>query len=133
MVTHILDTNICIYLIKKHPPRVFEKFTLFSTKSIGISSISVAELMYGVSKSDNPEKNLDALEDFLEPLNILDFDYNAAAEYGPIKNRLFKMGTPISPFDMLIEAHAKSLNLILVSNNLKEFNRVEGLLTENWV
>lgn len=89
--------------------------------------------MYGVNKSSLPEKNREALEQFLRPLEILDFNYEATVQYGAIRSYLEKKGMPIGPLDTFIAAHAQSLNVILVSNNLKEFSRVEGLLTENWI
>ena len=128
----ILDTNICIYIIKKKPAQVFEKFKGLPLGSVGISSITLAELEYGVKKSSQPEKNQIALKQFLIPLEILDFDTNAAAEYGKIRTDLERNGTPIGPLDTLIAAHVKSLELILVTNNEKEFKRVAGLQIENW-
>jgi tRNA(fMet)-specific endonuclease VapC len=129
---YLLDTNICIYIIKKKPIKVFEKFRDLSFGSIGISSITLAELQYGIMKSSNPEKNQEALDKFLTPLEILDFDYNATIVYGMIRAELEKKGTPIGPLDTLIASHAKSLDLILVTNNEKEFNRINGLKIENW-
>ena len=128
----ILDTNICIYIIKKKPAQVFEKFKGLPLGSVGISSITLAELEYGVKKSAQPEKNQIALNQFLIPLEIVDFDTNAATEYGKIRTDLERNGTPIGPLDTLIAAHVKSLELILVTNNKKEFKRVAGLQIENW-
>ena len=133
MISYLLDTNICIYLIKRKPPAVFERFQTLEPGSIGISSITVAELHYGVSKSSFPEKNNNALENFLIPLEILDFSYEAAVTYGKIRARLEADGKTIGPLDTLIGAHALSLNTILVTNNLKEFSRIDGLKTENWI
>ena len=133
MITYLLDTNICIYIIKRKPLEVFARFQMLSPGSIGISSITVAELVYGVNKSSFPEKNQDALQQFFLPLEILDFGNNAAIHYGNIRSKLEKNGTPIGPLDTLIGAHALSLNATLVTNNLKEFSRIEGLLTENWI
>ena len=100
--------------------------------SVCISTITLAELQYGVRKSAQPEKNQLALSQFLIPLEIVGFDLKAAVEYGEIRATLEKDGTPIGPLDTLIAAHAKSLNLILVTNNEKEFKRVAGLEVENW-
>jgi tRNA(fMet)-specific endonuclease VapC len=100
---------------------------------IGISTLSIAELDYGARKSANPEKNLSALGQFLIPFEIFNFDYNATVEYGKIRSALEKNGTPIGPIDTLIAAHAKSMNFILVTNNEREFQRVEQLEVENWV
>jgi tRNA(fMet)-specific endonuclease VapC len=130
---YILDTNICIYLIKRKPASVIEKFNQQPLGGIGISSITLAELQYGVSKSMMPDKNQHALNSFLLPLEIVHFDENAATEYGKIRNELEKNGAPIGPLDMLIASHAKSLNAILVTNNEKEFKRIKGLKIENWV
>jgi tRNA(fMet)-specific endonuclease VapC len=129
---YILDTNICIYIIKQKPVQVFEKFKNLPLGSVGISIITFAELQYGVRKSAQPEKNQLALNQFLIPLEIFDFDINAAVEYGRIRTNLEKLGTPIGPLDTLIAAHAKSLKLTIVTNNEKEFKRVEGLEITNW-
>ena len=129
---YILDTNICIYIIKKKPSQVFEKFKDLPLGSVGISSITLAELAYGVKKSVQSEKNHIALNQFLVPLDIIEFDANAAIEYGIIRAELERAGTPIGPLDMLIASHAKSLDLTLVTNNEKEFKRVDGLAIENW-
>ena len=129
---YLLDTNICIYIIKKRPINVFEKFRSLSVGSIGISSITLAELQYGIMKSSNPEKNQEALDKFLTPLEILDFDYKATTEYGKVRADLEKKGTPIGPLDTLIASHAKSLDLTLVTNNEREFDRISGLKIENW-
>lgn len=129
---YLLDTNICIYIIKKKPEIVLEKFKTFHLGSIGISTITLAELQYGIRKSSNPDKNLMALNQFLIPLEIIDFDYKATIEYGLIRTELEKKGTPIGPLDTLIGAHALSLGLTIVTNNKKEFERIEGLKIENW-
>lgn len=129
---YLLDTNICIYIIKKRPDKVLQKFEGLSLGSVAISSITLAELHYGIMKSSNPEKNQEALDKFLTPLEIVDFDYFATLEYGRIRAELEKNGTPIGPLDTLIAAHAKSLNLTLVTNNEKEFQRIQELKIENW-
>ena len=129
----ILDTNMCIYIIKKRPLQVFQKLKSLSLGQVGISSITLAELEFGVQKSLHPEKNKGALTQFLIPLEIFDFDSNAAFEYGIIRTDLERKGTIIGSMDLLIAAHVKSIGFILVTNNEKEFNRVEGLKIENWV
>ena len=129
---YILDTNICIYIIKQKPVQVFEKFKNLPLGSVGISIITFAELQYGVRKSAQPEKNQSALNQFMVPLEIFDFDVNAAIEYGRIRTSLEKLGMSIGPLDTLIAAHAKSLKLTIVTNNEKEFKRVEGLEIANW-
>lgn len=129
---YLLDTNICIYLIKQKPPRVLTRFQTLSLSDIGISSITVAELEYGVSKSQNQEKNRSALMQFLIPLEIVEFDQAAAAFYGVIRSDLERQGLVIGAMDMLIAAHALSLGVTLVSNNVREFSRVSNLSIENW-
>lgn len=129
---YLLDTNICIYIIKKKPAEVFGKFKNLTIGDVGISSITLAELQYGIEKSSNPEKNRDALEKFLTPIEIIDYGYEATFEYGKIRAELEKKGVPIGPLDMLIASHAKSLDVILVTNNVREFERIAGLRIENW-
>ena len=119
-------------IIKKKPAQVFEKFKKLPLGSVGISSITLAELEYGVKKSGQPEKNQLALNQFLIPLEVVNFDSKAAVEYGIIRSNLEKSGTPIGPLDTLIAAHRISLELTLVTNNEKEFRRVIGLKIENW-
>jgi tRNA(fMet)-specific endonuclease VapC len=131
-MSYMLDTNICIYIIKQKPEKVLQKFNSISIDELNLSVITIAELEYGARKSSNPEKNLAALHQFLLPFNLLDFDYNAVIEYGIIRADLEKKGTPIGSLDTLIAAHAKSLNYILVTNNEREFARVNGLQIENW-
>ncbi len=129
----MLDTNICIYLIKQQPPSIIERFLAHPVGDIGISSITVAELAYGVSKSRQSSKNRHALEQFLAPLQVAGFDQAAAWSYGRLRGQLEAKGTPIGSMDMLIAAHALSLEVRLVSNNVREFQRVPGLRLENWV
>ena len=129
---YLLDTNICIYIIKKKPPNVLRKFKTLKLGDIGISSITVAELRYGVEKSKYGARNRRAVEQFLTPLAIADFDAKAAQTYGQIRATLEAKGTPIGPLDTLIAAHALSLGVTLVTNNIKEFSRVPGLKLENW-
>lgn len=129
----LLDTNICIYIIKKKPKQVIDMFLTLPIGSVGISSITLAELQYGIAKSINVEKNREALEKFLTPFEVLDFDQNAANCYGDIRAELERRGTPIGSLDMLIAAHARSLDVILVTNNEKEFVRIVDLKIENWV
>jgi len=130
---YLLDTNICIYIIKKKPIKVLKKLKTKSKNEIYISSITIAELEYGVAKSDYPEKNKISLIEFLSIFNILNFDDNDAVEFGMIKAGLTKKGRIIGPMDLLIAAQAKSKKLILVTNNIKEFERVTDIKIENWV
>jgi tRNA(fMet)-specific endonuclease VapC len=128
----MLDTDICIYIIKRRPPLVLDRFSAFPVKDIGISSITLAELEYGATKSAQPRKNREALEEFVSPLDIAGFDRDAAEAYGRIRTALEKKGLPIGAMDMLIAAHALSLGVSLVTNNETEFRRVSGLRVENW-
>ena len=130
---YMLDTNICIYIIKQKPKSVIDKLKKMKNANICISSITYSELLYGAEKSSNIAKNLLALTMFLSNIEILSYDESASIDYGIIRSKLEKQGKIIGPLDMLIAAHAKSLNIILVSNNLKEFERVDGLKLENWV
>lgn len=129
---YLLDTNICIYIIKKKPQVVLKKLKSRSPNEIFISSITVAELEYGVAKSDYPEKNKLSLIEFLSIFNILSFDDRDAVEFGTIKAHLSRKGKIIGPMDLLISAQAKSKNLVLVTNNVKEFERIPDLRIENW-
>ena len=129
----LLDTNICIYIIKQKPVKVLQKFNAYQVGDIGISAITVAELEFGVQKSQFPTRNQQALEQFLLPLKIVDFDHTAAIVYGDIRSALEKQGTPIGSLDTLIAAHVLSLQTTLITNNVKEFNRVPNLQIENWV
>jgi tRNA(fMet)-specific endonuclease VapC len=129
----MLDTDICIYLIKQHPPSALEQFLTHPVGDIGISSITVAELEYGVSKSLHATKNRTALAQFLSPLEVASFDREAAAAYGRLRATLERKGMPIGSMDLLIAAHALSLAVRLVTNNAREFRRVPGLRVENWI
>ena len=132
-MNYLLDTNICIYIIKQKPKSVLSRFANISPLDIGVSTITVAELEYGVAKSLFPQQNRAALQKFLSPLNIYDFDANAGVLYGLLRSKLESKGATIGSLDMLIAAHALSLNCTLVTNNTREFERVEGLEIENWV
>lgn len=131
-MTYMLDTNICIYSIKKKPPQVLQRLRQNIDSGLCISAITLAELEYGVAKSAFPERNTVALLQFLAILDVLPFDNFAAVEYGKICAYLQRSGTPIGTMDTLIAAHAKANQLILVTNNIKEFVRVPGLRAENW-
>lgn len=129
----LLDTNICIYIIKKKPMDVLRILKKKAKKDIFISSITIAELEYGVAKSMYPEKNKISLIEFLSIFNILNFDDKDAVEFGAIKSKLEKSGKIIGPMDLLLSAQAKSKKLTLVTNNIREFERIDGLKIENWV
>lgn len=128
---YMLDTNMCIYAQKKNP-NVLAKIKDNRESGILISSITLAELVYGVKASAAIEKNTIALMKFLTIVNVLPFDNSAAYEYGDICADLRKKGTPIGNMDMLISAHARSESLIVVTHNTREFERVEGLQLEDW-
>jgi len=128
----MLDTNICIYIIKQKPPVVLEHFRDYQVGDIAISSITLAELRYGVAKSHYRDKNARALDEFILPLEILPFDEAATTAYGEIRAALEKAGTPIGSMDLLIAAHAASLGVTLVTNNTREFSRVPGLTVVDW-
>jgi tRNA(fMet)-specific endonuclease VapC len=130
---YMLDTNICIYIIKRKPQAVIERFLHTDISQIGISSITLSELMYGVSKSSKPGQNLTALVQFMAPLEILPYGEDAAQYYGDLRVHLEKQGTPIGSLDMLIAAHVLSTACTLVTNNEKEFTRIPNLRIENWV
>ena len=129
---YLLDTNICIYLINERPKKVLAHFKRHSLGDIGISSITASELAFGVAKSAS-SKNSAALEAFLLPLNVVDYDAGAAMIYGDIRATLERQGKTIGPLDMLIAASALSRQLILVTNNEKEFRRISKLKVENWL
>ena len=129
----MLDTNTCIYIIKRKPPDVIERFNQTAISQIGISSITLSELLYGVSKSSKPEQNQMALTQFVAPLVISPYADEAAQYYGDLRAHLEKQGTPIGSLDMLIAAHALSIACTLVTNNEKEFIRIPNLKIDNWV
>lgn len=132
MLKYMLDTNIAIYVIKRRPIAALEKFNKHASQMC-VSSITVAELIHGAEKSQNSQQAFAVVEDFLSRLSVLDYDYSAAGHYGDIRANLERKGTPIGVNDLHIAGHARSAGLILVSNNLREFERVEGLRLDNWV
>ena len=127
----MLDTNICVYVINTRPPGVLQQFLAHEDQGLGVSAVTVAELWFGVRKSGS-RRNLSLLEQFLAPLEIAEFGAVAAQAYGEVRNTLEKKGTPIGPLDTQIAAHALSLGVTLVSNNLREFKRVPKLQLANW-
>ena len=124
---YMLDTNICIYAIKQRPEQVFIRLQEHDPKEICISSVTYAELVHGVEKSQAIEKNRLALALLLANIEIVSFDSLAAESYGKIRADLEKAGTPIGPLDMMIAGHARSLGYTIVTNNTKEFQRVRGV------
>lgn len=129
---YLLDTTTCIYIINRRPTEVFERFAGLRIGEIAISSITGAELAFGVAKSGSL-RNQQALDKFLAPLAILPFDEAAMRRYGVLRSDLERRGTPIGALDLLIAAHALAVGATLVSNNLREFERVNGLPLENWL
>lgn len=129
---YMLDTNICIYTIKHKPPEVIKAFLCHEPDDMCISSITYGELMHGVEKSQAVERNRAAITLFLSAISILPFDSDAAEKYGEVRADLERKGTPIGPMDMLIAGHARSRGLILVTNNTREFFRVNELEVEDW-
>jgi tRNA(fMet)-specific endonuclease VapC len=128
----LLDTNICIYLIKRAPPRVLERLRSVDIGRVSISSITVAELQYGVAKSARREQNALALGTLLAPIRVEPFDDAAGEVYGTVRAELERAGTPIGSLDMLIAAHAVALDRTIVTNDARDFRRVHGLRVENW-
>ena len=128
----LIDTNICIYIMNKRPPDVIRRCKNTDVGMIGISTITISELQYGVSKSRYKERNLNRLEEFLMPFEILPYDEKASKYYGEIRSKFEKQGRLIGPLDLLIAAHALSRDLVLVTNNEKEFKRIKSLKVENW-
>lgn len=129
---YLLDTNICIYLINHKPQQVFERFRQYQLGQLAVSSITASELAFGVEKSGS-ERNKQALKKFLSPLEILPYDEQAIWHYAQLRHDLQSKGQTIGSLDMLIAAHALALDVVLVTNNTKEFERIERLKLENWV
>ena len=132
MIKYLIDTSICIYIMNKRPVNIIHKFKQFDVGEIGVSTITVSELQYGIAKSNNRKVNKQRLEEFLSPLELLPYDEIAANTYGDIRYQLETRGQPIGPLDLLIAAHALSLKLVLITNNEKEFKRIRNLKVENW-
>jgi tRNA(fMet)-specific endonuclease VapC len=131
-LSHLLDTNTCIYLIRQRSPEALSRFEQFEVGEIGVSVITASELFYGVEKSASPQQNRAGLEQFLLPLEVAGFGEQSTKYYGRIRAALEKQGTLIGPLDTLIAAHAASLDATLVTNNTREFERVTGLKIEDW-
>lgn len=132
MIQFLLDTNIVIYVIKQRPAAALATFNRHQGR-MAVSSITVAELIHGAEKSQHPARNLNVVEDFCSRLAVLPYTVEAAYHYGNIRAALEQSGQTIGVNDLHIAAHARSKGLTLVSNNLREFERVPGLLLENWV
>jgi tRNA(fMet)-specific endonuclease VapC len=136
-MNYLLDTNICIYIIKKSPEKVIKKLESIPNdegkNEIYLSSVTVSDLFYGVEKSSQLEKNFEALKGFLTPFQIINFDHESAEVFGRVRSDLERKGTVIGPYDLQIASIAIAHDLVLVTNNIKEFKRVDGLNLENWV
>ena len=129
----MLDTNICIAIIKRKPPQVLKRFTAYKVGEIGISSVTLAEFVFGVANSQHQEKNQAALDQFVLPLEIAGFDHEAAKVYGQVRATLEKKGTPIGALDTMIGAHALALGAMLATNDTREFSRIKGLAVVDWL
>lgn len=129
---YLLDTNTCIFIIKCRPTIVRQRLEKVAVGDVGVSTVTISELEFGVAKSSRPDQNRIALEKFLLPLEILSYDRKAAARYGDLRCHLESCGTPIGSMDLMIAAHALAAGWIVVTNNTREFSRVPGLITEDW-
>lgn len=132
MLGYMLDTNICIYVIRNRPPALRDRFNSL-TYQLCISSITLGELIYGAEKSARPAQNLAVIEQFAARLEVLSFAQKAAGHYGQIRAQLEREGRPAGAYDMMIGGHARSEGLVLVTNNVREFERMEGLRVANWL
>ncbi len=130
---YLLDTDTVIYIIKRHPPKVASRFERIGPEDVGISTISIAELMFGAAKSRHQHEARRAITAIREALMVVPFDEEAARAYGGLRASLEQRGRPIGAMDTLIAAHARALGAVLVTNNVREFSRVQGLKIENWV
>jgi tRNA(fMet)-specific endonuclease VapC len=130
---YMLDTNTCIYILKRRPKEVLEKFVKIRRDQICLSIVTYAELKYGAERSSSKKMNLEIIEEFAARLNVLLWDEDAANQYAKIRHYLEKKGTPIGNMDLMIASHALSRGCRLVTNNKKEFNRVPGIKVENWL
>jgi tRNA(fMet)-specific endonuclease VapC len=129
----MLDTNICIAIIKRQPEVVIKKLRGKTIGQVGLSSIALSELTFGVGVSSQPDRNLQALHEFLLPLEIVPYDEACAFRYGELRAKLKKEGRPMGSLDTLIAAHALALDVVLVTNNTGEFSHSAGLRIENWL
>jgi tRNA(fMet)-specific endonuclease VapC len=132
MLHYMLDTNICIHVIKNYPPKLQQRFNRLA-EQLCISSIALGELHYGAEKSGRRLENLEAIEQFIARLEVLPFSADAASHYGQIRAELERAGRPSGIHDMMIGGHARSESLVMVTNNVREFERMQGLRVENWL
>jgi len=133
MIHYLLDTNICIYIINKRPPEVFERFRSIQLIQLHIPTIVISELYFGLEKNQSHQRNATFLENFIAPLSITGFSIDAAKQAAKIRCQLRKQGTPIGAYDIQIAAVAMAEDMVLLTNNTKEFKRIDGLKLENWV
>ena len=132
MLKYMLDTNIVIYAIRNRPKQVREAFKRHENQ-MGISAVTKSELIYGAERSSQPERNLADIEGLIARLEVAPFEDPAAEHFGQLRAELYRIGQPVDPYDMMIAAHARAMGLILVTNNMKAFERVPGLRIEDWV
>ena len=130
---YLLDTNICIYIIKNKYIEIAKKISKVGIENISVSSITIAEMEYGIAKSSRPQEAESKLYEFLVPFTIVDFNTNSARYYGKIRNELNAKGTPIGSMDLMIASIAMASEMKIVTNNVKEFERIPGLQIENWI
>ncbi len=133
MTRYLLDTNICIYIINKRPPVVFERFRRIKLMQLHIPTIVISELYFGLEKNQSHKRNASFLEKFIAPLSVTGFSIDAAKQAAKIRYHLRQQGRPIGAYDIQIAAVAMAENMVLITNNTKEFERIEGLKLENWV
>ena len=131
MLKYLLDTNMVIYTMKNRPQQVKRRFQQHEGQMC-ISAVTLGELVFGAEHSQQVERNLADIEAMVARLEVLPFDRKAAYHFGQIRAALYSMGQPIGPYDMMIAGHARASGLILITNNLNEFERIPGLLLENW-
>ena len=129
----LLDTDICIYAINRKNPKPLERLRSYSIGEVGISAITYAELRFGIENSARPAENLERLERFLLPLEIVPFDVEAGRIYGQVRSQLKRAGLPIGNNDLLIACHALSLDAAIATNNVREFSRIKNLRVEVWM
>ncbi len=132
MLKYMLDTNIVVYTIKNRPAQVRKIFKQHENQMC-ISAVTKGELIYGAERSSRPERNLIDIEGLMARLEVAPFEDHASEHFGQLRAELYRIGQPIGPYDMMIAGHARAMGLILVTNNMKEFERVPGLRVENWV
>lgn len=132
MKRYMLDTDMCSYIIKERPESVCQRFQTIAMEQLCISVVTYAELIYAVARSSSKRVNRPIIEDFVRHLDVMDWDTEAADQYGVIRAELEAAGTPIGAMDMMIAAHAKSIKAVLVTNNQKHFTKVKGLKVDNW-